>query len=88
MDKGEGWYLPSRYELHVLQELWLTHGEYMNSNIELINGEPFTSDDVYLVSSESRSWSNDMAETYYFSTKGWLPIYKYEPGRIRAVKEF
>ena len=88
MDKGEGWYLPSRYELHVLQELWLKHGEYMNSNILLKGGEPFTSNDVYLVSSESRSWPNDRAETYYFSTKGWLPIYKNELGRIRAVKEF
>ena len=87
-DKGDGWYLPSRYELHVLNELWTANREYMNGNIELINGEPFTSDDVYLVSSESRSWPGNRAETYYFSNKGWLPIYKNETGRIRAVKEF
>ena len=89
MDKGTGWYLPSRYELHILNELWLTHGEYINSNILLISGgEPLMSDDVYLASSESRSWPTNMAETYYFSNKGWLPIYKSEEGRIRAVKEF
>ena len=87
-DKGEGWFLPSRYELHVLNELWLAHGEYMNSNILSIGGEPFTSDDIYLVSSESRSEPNDKAETYNLSTKGWLPIDKNVEGRIRAVKEF
>ena len=87
-DKGEGWYLPSRYELHVLNELWTNNREYMNSNIELINGEIFTTDDVYLVSSESRSWPKDRAEIYDFSTKGWGPIDKIEAGRIRAVKEF
>ena len=87
-DKGDGWYLPARYELHVLNELWTTHGEYMNSNIILINGEPFTSDDIYLASSESRSWPNDMAELYSFSDKGWMPISKSDPGRIRAVKGF
>ena len=54
-DKGDGWYLPSRYELHILNELWSANQEYMNSNLTLINGEPFTSDDVYLASSESRS---------------------------------
>ena len=87
-DKGEGWYLPSRYELHVMNELWTANQEYMNSNIELINGEPFTSDDVYLASSESRSWPTDNAELYYFSDKGWGPILKSDAGRIRAVKEF
>ena len=88
MDKGNGWYLPSRYELHVLQELWLKHGEYMNNSIGLTGGEPFTPDDVYLASSESRSWPNDRVEIYSFFTKGWLPIYKNTPGRIRAIKEF
>ena len=88
MDKGEGWYLPSRYELHVLNELWSANQEYMNSNLELINGEPFTSNDVYLASSESRSWPNDNAETYDFSNKGWGPIHKTVPGRIRAIREF
>ena len=87
-EKGDGWYLPSRYELHVLNELWTAHREYMNSNIELIDGEPFTSSDVYMASSESRSWSNDNAELYYFSNKGWGPVLKSEPARIRAVKEF
>jgi hypothetical protein len=88
MDKGKGWYLPSRYELHVLNEIWTDNKEHMNSNIELVNGEPFTSDDIYLASSESRSWPADRAETYYFSNKGWRPIYKIEVGRIRAFKEF
>ena len=87
-DKGEGWYLPSRYELHVINELWSNNQEYMNSNLELINGEPFRSDDVYLASSESRSWPNNNAEIYNFSNKGWGPILKSESGRIRAVKEF
>ena len=88
MDKGDGWYLPSRYELHILNELWNANREYMNSNIESINGEPFASDDVYLASSESRSQPDKSAETYDFSTKGWEPIDKSVPGRIRAVKEF
>ena len=88
MDKGEAWYLPSRYELHTICELWLTHGESINSNIELIHGEPFTSADVYLASSESRSWPNTSAELYDFSNKGWSPILKSEPARIRAVREF
>ena len=87
-DKGEGWYLPSRYELHTLQELWLTHNEFINSNLELIEGEPFTLSDEYLASSESRSWPEDKAEVYSFSSKGWDPLEKSAPGRIRAVKEF
>jgi len=87
-EKGDGWYLPSRYELHVLNELWTANMEYMNSNIELINGEPFTSYDIYMASSESRSWPIDNAELYYFSNKGWEPILKSEAGRIRAIKEF
>ena len=73
-EKGEGWYLPARYELHILQELWLKHGEYMNQNILLIGGDEIQSDDIYLASSESRSWPTDRAETYHFSTKNWLPI--------------
>jgi hypothetical protein len=87
-DKGEGWYLPSRYELHILNELWSANQEYMNSNIELINGDSFTFDDVYLASSESRSWPNNNAEIYDFLNKGWGPILKSDAGRIRAVKEF
>ena len=87
-EKGEGWYLPSRYELHVLNELWSANQEFMNSNLELINGEPFTSDDVYLASSESRSWPKDNAEIYDFLNKGWGPILKSDAGRIRAVREF
>ena len=87
-DKGIGWYLPSRYELHILQELWLKNGEYMNQNILLIGGDEIQSDDIYLASSESRSWPTDRAETYHFSTKNWLPIYKNEEGKIRAFKEF
>ena len=87
-DKGDGWYLPSRYELHILNELWTANQEYMNGNIEQINGEPFTLNDVYLASSESRSWPYDNAETYSFSNKGWGPILKSVAGRIRALKEF
>ena len=87
-DKGEGWYLPARYELHVINELWSTDPEFMNNNIEMINGEPFTSNDVYLASSESRSWPNNNAEIYYFSDKGWGPLLKSDAGRIRAVREF
>ena len=88
MEKGEGWYLPSRYELYILQEVWLKNREYMDENIRSINGESFNPDDVYLASSESRSWPTDRAEIYSFSDKGWNPIYKNEEERIRAVKEF
>ena len=88
-DKGEGWFLPSRYELHILNELFIKHGEYMNSTIELIDGgEPFTSADIYLTSTENRDYPNNMADIYYFSDKGWLPILKSDSARIRAVKEF
>ena len=88
LDKGEGWYLPSRYELHTMYELWFANSEYMNANIESIKGELFTVSDVYLASSESRSWPGTSAELYDFSNKGWAPILKSEPARIRAVREF
>ena len=60
----------------------------MNGNIGLINGEQFTSSDVYLASSESRSWPGERAELYDFSNKGWFPIFKSDSARIRAVREF
>jgi hypothetical protein len=86
--KGDGWYLPSRYELHILHQLWLIHGELMNRNILFANGEIFTGEDIYLVSSESRSYPETMVERYNFADKGWPPINKTVPARVRAVKQF
>ena len=61
----------------------------MNRNIGLIEGgEPFSSSDVYLASTENRSYPHDMADTYSFSDKGWDPISKNVAARIRAIKDF
>ena len=86
--KGSGWYLPSRYELHILQELWIINREIIDQNILLAGGEIFTETDVYLSSSESRSYPATMVETYDFSDKGWPSISKTEQYRIRAIKLF
>ena len=72
-----------------MNELFIKHGEYMNNNIRMINGgEPFSSSDVYLTSTENRSYPNDMADIYNFSNKVWLSISKNDAARIRAIKEF
>ena len=87
-DKGFGWYLPSRYELHILQEFWLSDEKHMNENILLVNGEPFAIGDVYLSSSECRDFPKTMAEIYSFETKDWVSVSKGTPYRIRAIREF
>jgi len=86
--KGREWYLPSRYELHVLQELWFSNMEYMNNNILLVGGDVFTIQDVYLSSSESRDSPATMAETYSFADKSWPSINKTALSKVRAVKVF
>ena len=86
--KGSGWYLPSRYELHILQEIWVYNRELMNDNILLAGGEIFAEFDTYLSSSESRSYPETMVETYSFFDKGWPSINKTDSYRIRAIKLF
>ena len=87
-DKGEGWYLPSRHELHILNEEWIKQKDSINNKILMVNGEIFTTEDVYLTSSESRSEPKEKAESYSFIDKGWPSSYKTIPVKIRAVKIF
>ena len=90
LNKGSRWYLPSRYELHILQEFWLANEDCINRNIRRIPKEidTFKFDDVYLSSSECRDYPNTMAEVYSFETKDWWSIDKSTPFRIRAIREF
>ena len=88
VDKGDGWYFPARYELHVLQEQWSRNKELINEKILLVGGETLSELDEYYSSSESWSYPTIMAETYSFSTKDWPSIYKIEAKRIRAIKMF
>ena len=85
---GEGWYLPARYELHIMHELWLANREDINNNILSAGGDIFAADDIYLASSESRSYSTTMAERYSFEDKGWPSIDKAATCRVRAIKQF
>ena len=87
-DKGEGWYLPGRYELHVMREQWENNGTAINSAIEIAGGEVLSINDVYLTSSESKNYSASMAESYSFSTKVWLSNDKTTLQRVRAIKAF
>ena len=87
-DKGDGWFLPARYELHVLNEQWISNKEQINKNLQLAGGEPLTETDIYLASSESRSFPDDHAETYSFADKGWPSVAKTTLQRTRAVKFF
>ena len=87
-DKGSGWYLPARYELHVMNEQWLTYKDRINSNISLADGDIFMETDVYLSSSEDRTDYLNMAETYQFYDKDWPSVDKGTPLKIRAVKRF
>ena len=88
--KGEGWYFPARYELHILQERWSVNQNYMNIQIIKKGGTPLSSEDVYLSSSENRNNQEKVfqAETYDFNSKGWPSISKTTVGMIRATKEF
>ena len=88
-DKGKGWYLPARYELHVIREQWGRNQEVINQALTTVGGEPLSGEDIYLSSSESRG--NDPAgdaATYNFSTKEWPPHPKSIPHRIRAILAF
>ena len=85
---GEGWYLPSRYELHVLREEWGRHAASIDAALTAAGGEPLSESDVYLSSSECRDFAESMAESYTFSTKGWSSDDKTTPLRVRAVKAF
>jgi hypothetical protein len=89
-EKGEGWYFPARYELHILQERWAANKDYMDSQIENKGGTPLTSDDIYLSSSESRDEAEQasQAEVYDFKSKNWYSINKTDAGMVRAIKEF
>ena len=87
-DKGDGWYLPARYELHVLNKQWISNKEKINNNIQLAGGEILLETDIYLASSESRSYPNNYVETYNFEDKGWPSVEKNTHQRIRAVKFF
>ena len=87
-DKGNGWYLPARYELHIINEQWISNKEKVNNNILSAGGEIFTETDIYMASSESRSFPELHAETYDFSNKRWPLVSKTTPHRIRAVKLF
>ena len=88
-DKGEGWYLPARYELHVMREQWGRNQEVINLALTTVGGEPLSVEDIYLSSSESRGVdpAGDAA-TYNFTTKAWPPHPKSVPHRIRAVLAF
>ena len=87
-DKGDGWYLPGRYELHILREQWGRNEEAINRAIETAGGEPLAGTDIYLSSSESRSFPVTSAALYDFVTKTWPAIDKTTPQRIRAVIAF
>ena len=87
-DKGEGWYLPGRYELHVMREQWGNNTTAINDAIAIAGGEVLSINDVYLTSSESKSYPASMAESYNFSDKGWSSNDKTILQKVRAVKEF
>ena len=87
-DKGDGWYLPAKYEIHVINEQWIANKELINNNILLAGGEIFTATDTYLSSSECRDYPNNNIETYYFDNKDWPTVTKTTPRRVRAVKFF
>ena len=86
--KGEGWYLPARYELHILQEQWVRNKDLINDNILLADGVPFSENDIYLTSSESRNSPLDKAESYGFANKEWSSNDKLSIQKVRAIKVF
>ena len=87
-DKGQGWYLPAKYELHIMNEQWIQNKNLINNNILLAGGELFADTDIYLSSSESRDNPHTHVETYDFYLKDWPVVPKTTPVRIRAVKIF
>ena len=87
-DKGAGWYLPARYELHILREQWGNNEVAINNAITTAGGEILSGTDIYLTSSESKIYPANMAESYSFYDKGWPFNYKTTLQRVRAVKVF
>ena len=87
-DKGEGWFLPAKYELHLINESWIANKELINNKMSLVGGEIFTTEDIYLSSSESSDYPNGNVEAYHFDLKDWSIVSKQTPLRVRAVKTF
>ena len=86
-DKGAGWYLPARYELHVLCEQWRGN-KSINNSLSMMGGRKLSLSDCYLSSTESRSKPASNAESYNFFDMGWTSYDKREIGRVRAIKTF
>ena len=87
-DKGYGWYLPAKHEIHIINEQWIENKDLINNNLLLADGEIFTDSDIYLSSSECTDYPNYHVETYHFDHKGWPEVNKQTPLRVRAVKIF
>ena len=87
-DKGTGWYLPARYELHIVREQWGNNQAAINNAITAAGGEILLETDIYMTSSESKSNPASMAEWYSFASKEWLPNNKTTPQKVRAIKAF
>jgi hypothetical protein len=85
--KGHGWYLPARHELHILREQWENHAS-INTALVLADGEPLSHSDSYWCSSESISEPEGKAETYTFANKGWPSLEKTTKHRVRAILLF
>ena len=87
VSKGEGWYLPARYELHILREQWGRYAE-INEAIAAAGGEILTETDLYLSSSESQEYAASHADSYSFSDKNWASYDKSQAQKVRAVIAF
>ena len=87
-NKGPGWYLPSRYELHILQEQWNTHSMQINKALEAASGHILLEDTYYWCSSESKDAAANKAEAYSFYSKSWASIDKTTTQKVRAIKVF
>ena len=85
--EGNDWYLPARYELHILREQWENHAT-INTALELAGGEILCNDDHYWSATESNGNPSDQAEVYHFSDKGWYSTEKTAIQRVRAIKSF
>ena len=87
-EKGEGWYLPGRYELHILREQWGNNESIINNAIAAVSGKILHETDIYLTSSENKDSPHNMAESYSFSSKGWPSDDKTTLQKVRAIKMF
>jgi len=86
--KGSGWFLPSRYELHIMKEQWLSNRELINNNLILAGGVPLTDNDVYFSSTGCRNAPGTQAEAYSFFDASWPSNDKTTELPIRAVRVF